>query len=373
MAEYSRLATGQVVSNGGPTAVNLPFLPDYVEISNQTRAAAASGVTRAWWEVDMGQGAAFVVTTSAGPVDGTSYITAATGTGFSTFSAGIALQYGPTVQHGGSPVSDFSISKANPAIVTTVGNHGLVTGNVIVFQSLLQTSTTGMQQIASIPFVVTVLSATTFSIPWNTNQSNYTAFNTSTSTGNVGSYKQLLYPNVYAPNVGFISSLTFGASTVVSTTAPTNIQVGQQVGFRVQNNWGTVQLNELPNILIPGQPIYGFVTSVTNSTTFTVNINSSSYTAYNTNQTVAAVTSGGFTVPQVVAVGDANSGSNQLNFLPPYFYNGFGSSAVAANLGPAIAGSFCNNTSMGFLILGGVSGVSGDIIFWKAELQDLAL
>src|ERR1700677_4030244 len=117
MAEYSRLASGNVTSilTGAPTSVILPFIPDFIEISNATRATAASGVTRAWWERDMGQGAAFVVTTSAGPADGTSFISAATGGGFSTFQAGLSLQFGPTL-------ALASITKnAGAPVVTTTG------------------------------------------------------------------------------------------------------------------------------------------------------------------------------------------------------------------------------------------------------------
>ena len=75
MAEYSRLASGQVKSTGGATAVILPFIPNYIEISNKTRRAGANtGVTRAWWETDMGQGAAFLTTTTT--ADLTSFIDA---------------------------------------------------------------------------------------------------------------------------------------------------------------------------------------------------------------------------------------------------------------------------------------------------------
>lgn len=366
MAEYSRMASGQTVSAGGATAVILPFIPDFIEISNPTRAAAVSGVTRAWWETDMGQGAAMVVTTAAGPADGTSFITTATGTGFKTFQGGQSLQYGTVYNHA---VGDFSITKANPAVVTTTVNHGLVSGNVIIFQNLYQTATTGMPQICGIPFTVTVTGATTFTIPWNTNQSNYTAFNSATATGNVGSWKQVLYPALYVPGEAVISALTLAATTTVVTTSQHNFVVGQEVAFRIPTVWGTTQLNSLPDIIIPGQPIYGYVTAVTNSTTVVVNINSTGYTAFNTNQTVAGVR--GLTFPQIVAVGDNNSGSNQFGFNSPTVFNGTGTTAVSTINGPAIAGAYINNTSQGFIIGSGVAGTAADVLLWRAYLHDL--
>jgi hypothetical protein len=282
------------------------------------------------------------------------------------------LQYGPVNSHGGSPVSDFSINKASPAQVTTVGNHGLTSGDVVIFSNLAQTSTTGMQQIAGIPFVITVTGGTTFTIPWNTNQSNYTAFNTATSTNNVGSFKQVLYPALYAPMVSYISSLTLANPMVVSLTMPGNFIVGQEVAFRIPSAWGTTQLNSLPNVVIPGSPIYGFVTAVSASLTtptITVNINSSAYTAFNSNQTFASYVGEKF--PQVVPAGDANSGSNQTNFLSPQVWNGQGSSLVNTINGPAIAGAFVNNTFQGFSFNSGVSGTNADIIYWRAYMHDL--
>ena len=365
MAEYSRLASGVVTSvlTGAPTTVILPFIPDFIEISNSTRAVAASGVTRAWWETDMGQGAAFVVTTGAGPADGTSFISSATGGGFSTFRGALSQQFGASL-------AIASITKASPAVVTTTGNHGLVSGNVVIFQGLNQSATTGMQQIAGMPFVVTVTGATTFTIPWNTNQSNYTALSGSPAGATV---KRVLYPNLFTPNVGFISALTLAATTTVVTTAPTNIQVGQEVAFRIPTIWGTTQLNSLPNTLVPGSPIYGYVQSVTNSTTFVVSINSSAYTAFNSNQLFASYPGEQF--PQVVPVGDINTGgypyTGSALYPSPAFYNGTGTGTVNSINGPAIQGAFSNNSSMGFIIGGSISGTTADSIFWRAYMSDV--
>ncbi len=365
MAEYSRLASGQVTSTGGNTVVVVPFVPNFIEIFNATRAAAASGVTRASWLTDMGQGAAFVVTTSAGPADGTSFITSATGTGFTTIQAGLSLQYGASQLV-------TSISKASPGVVTTTSPHGLVSGNVVVFQNIAQTSSTGMQQIAGIPFVVTVTGASTFTIPWNTGQSNYTAISGG-GLNTLAAFKKVLYPALYAPGTAFISAITTGATTAITTTSPHNFQVGQEVAFRIPTAWGTSQLNSLPNVLIPGSPVYGFVTAVGSSTTLTVNINSSAYTAFNSNQPFASYPGEFF--PQVLAVGDANTGfganSNAPNSPSPTLFNGFSTSATSTINGPALLGAYFNATFQGFVIGSGVAGTAADTIFWLAYMHDL--
>lgn len=367
MAEYSRMASGQVVSTGGSTNVILPFVPNFIEISNKTRAVAVSGVTRAWWETDMGQGTAFLETTSAGPVTGTSFTTT---NGFTTIQAGLSLQYGPVYNHA---VGDFAITKASPAQITTTVAHGLVSGNVVIFQNLYQTATTGMPQICGIPFVVTVSSPTVFTIPWDTSGSNYTVFNSATATGNVGSFKQVLYPSLYVPGVSDISAITFGATTTVVTTAPHNFVVGQEVAFRIPSVWGPTQLNSLPDVLIPGSPIYGFVQSVTNSTTVVVNINSTGFTAFNVNQPVASIK--GLTPAQIVAVGDVNSGgwpyTGGALYPSPQVFNGTGTAAVNTINGPAIQGAYINATYQGFIIGSAIAGTASDVIFWRAYLHDM--
>jgi len=105
------------------------------------------------------------------------------------FTFGLALQYGAT-----QLVS--TITKADPAVVTASADHGLKSGDVVIFSNIYETTTTGMQQIAGMPFTVTVTGATTFTIPWNTNQSNYTAY-TFVAQDTRASFKQVLFPYLY--------------------------------------------------------------------------------------------------------------------------------------------------------------------------------
>ena len=186
MTEYSRLAKGTatVLAAGGTAPIKLPFVPDYVEFLNYTAMTTPTStwVAKGYWDANMGQGFAAYDVFNATPVLTTA--TASTG-GISTFAAGQMLQYGATQQV-------VSITKASPAIVTVTG-HGYVSGDVVVFQGLYQSATTGMQQIAEIPFTITVIDANSFSIPFNTNQSNFTALSGSPSGALV---KKVLYPTV---------------------------------------------------------------------------------------------------------------------------------------------------------------------------------
>lgn len=373
---------GRFVSTGGAKIINLPFQPDHVRFINQTKSAAAAtsqNVVAAEWFSSMGQGTAVQQGYNATPAFIYDYVSA---NGISTFSAGLSLQYGPVYQHTGS--TDFSITAATPPVVTTTTAHGLTSGDVVIFSNLAQTSTTGMQQMAGIPFTVTVTSTTQFSIPWIGAGSNYTAFNSASSTGNVGSFKKVLYPYLYFPGEAIVQNITLGTTTTVDTTTAHNYVVGQEVAFRIPSTWGTTQLNSLPNVVIPGSPIYGYVISVTDYNTFVVSIDSSAYTAFNANQTFAGYP--GRTFAQVVAVGDVNTGGVQISansvLYPPPYFSPIGTTRVDTINGPAIQGAFVNNTSQGFVIGIGAGGVlttsvlvgaTNDVIYWEAELHDMNL
>lgn len=367
MAEYSRLARGSFVSTGGAQAVVLPFLPDRVELINYSAAAtpAQHGVPFAWWDVAMGQGFAVEQVQAATPFAMSADVVLSGG--ISTFSRGVSLQFGPQLQIA-------SITKANPAVVTTAAAHGLSSGQVVTLSGLFQSPTTGMSQIADIPFVVTVTGSTTFTIPYNTNQSNFTALSASPAGAFV---RVVLYPALYAPGVSFISAITLGATTTVVTTSPHNLVVGSEVAFRVSPPWGTVQLNSLPNPLLPGSPVYGFVVAVTNSTTVVVNLNSSAFTAFNSNPVYAP----GLTPAQMVAVGDVNTGGLPISagsaLYPSPVVNG-----VSTINGPAIQGAFVNATSMGFIVGNGAGsadsssvlvGAAGNLIIWWATMDDYSV
>jgi hypothetical protein len=412
MAEYSRMAKGNYTVASGTLGVsappakyiNLPFKPDRVELINYTQAVtpAQHGIPFAYWDASVPP---IVVSSvsydtivqrfNATPVLTTDSVQV--GGGISVFSAGQALQFGPLYKHNSVASADFSIAVSaagGPTTVTTATNHNLTSGDVIIFEGLFQTSTTGMPQLNYVWFTVTVLTATTFTIPWDTSGSGYTAFNTATSTGNIGSWKKVLFPYLYFPGVTTISGITLGKTTTIDTTDAHNLVVGQEVAFRIPNQWGTVELNSLPNLQIPGSPVYGYVIAVTDYNTVVVNIDSSAYTPFVPNQLFAAVP--GLTYAQIVAVGDVNTGGTPISLgsplYPPLYTvpigdgnaltNGYLANRVNTINGPGIRGAYANNTSQGFVVgnfasrvdtSSWVGGSSGDVIEWTAYLHDISL
>ena len=376
MTEYSRMAKGHFTVTGNPSnaqIINLPFKPDAVEFWNYTAinsAATSQNVVSGYWDADMGQGFSTIQGYNATPA--LIYDTVTTG-GISTFSAGQMLQFGPTL-------TVTVVTKAAAAQVTTSTPHNLKSGDVVILEGLFETTTTGMPQINGIPFAVTVVDATNFTIPWNTNQSNYTAIS-GAATGTPRT-KKVLYPYLYFPGTVNISAITLGTTTTVDTTDAHNFVVGQEVAFRIPQEWGTVELNSLPNLLTPGAPMYGYVIAVTDYNTVVVNIDSTAYTAFNSNQLVADVP--GLSYPQIVAVGDVNTGGVQISAGSPLYpspqYMPIGTTKFNTINGPAIQGAFVNNTSQGFIIGSGAGtvlttsrmvGAADDVIYWRAFLHDM--
>jgi hypothetical protein len=96
-----------------------------------------------------------------------------------------------------------------------------------------------------------------------------------------------------------ISALALGQSTTVTTLLDNDFVVGQLCRLLIPFSCGARQLNERT----------GYVTSLISNTQFVLNIDSS----LNVNQFVATPTVG-TTLPQVIPVGDVNSG--QINTGP---------------------------------------------------------
>ena len=378
MAEYSKIARGSFTSNGTAQLIALPFQPTVVKMTNFAAygsSLTASQVPWAVWDVSMGQGTAAVGYKAPGTP-----VTLSTGIvssgGISTFAQGLALQYGPKLQ-----IVSFDSTSLT---VTTSVPHNLSNGDVVVFQGLYQTPTTGMAQICGIPFNVFGASGTTFTVSWPSGLSNYTSLSGSPAGATV---MKVLNPYLYAPGVSFINGIANMGDGIalVTCTSATNVVVGQEVAFRIPAAYGSVELNSLPNTLTPGSPIYGYVVDINDSDSFYVNISAFGgvFTPFNANQPISSIR--GLQFPQVIAVGDVNTGgwpySGGSLYPSPVLDNG--SYQTSSINGPAIQGAFINNTRQGFVIGNGnvvyngtpdaasfLCGASGNLIIWEAMFTD---
>lgn len=380
MAEYSRIAKGHFTSTGAAQVINLPFQPDFVELWNYTASItpAQHGVPYASWDntttvtiSNIVYNPSIIEVFNATPVVTTDYVRS---NGISTFAAGQLLQYGARQQ--------VVASTKGTTTSFQVTGHGYAVGDTVIFEGLYQSATTGMPQMCGpeCQFTITTITdANNFIVNWNSNNSSYTNLSASPSGAFV---KKVLYPFIYVPQASVITAITTGTTTTIQTADYHNLRTGQEVAFRIPANWGTTQLNSLPNTLTPGAPVYGIVQSITDNWTFVVNINSTSYTAFTTAVAVTSVS--GLSFPQVVAIGDLNTGGDAYNGGALYPSSSFPTSSggVPTINGPSIRGAFANNTAQGFIIGAGgavgdssatLVGASGNVIYWRAYLSDIAV
>ncbi len=383
MAEYSRLAKGSFSSTGQSQIINLPFQPDYVRMVNQTVAntnATSQNIASAFWDVQMGQGTAVIEGYNSTALI---YDYVATG-GISTFSGGLSQQFGTVY-------TVSSIATGTTTKITTSAPNGYAVGQTIVMSGLAVGGTNNSQLLNGVPFTITTINSTTqFTINWNSSNGVY-----ATTTGTV---RQVLYPFLYLPEDNVISGITTTSGSnqiTVTTTMYHNLEIGQEVAFRIPSLWGSTQLNSLPNNLIPGSPMYGYVTAITGTingvvldnwnVAITVPSNVLPITAFNPNFTLPNSTISGLSYAQLVPVGDVNTGgksitTNTLLYPPPSFP--LPNNSVGTINGPAIKGAFVNNTSQGFIIGAGAGrvlttgvlvGASSNIIYWEATLHDYVM
>lgn len=114
----------------------------------------------------------------------------------------------------------------------------------------------------------------------------------------------------YEPSQFFISAIALGQTTLVTTTVDHNYVVGQSVRLVIPYFNGTSQLNEQQ----------GLVISIPNTNQVIINIDSSRYSLFKTSTYP--------TQPQILAIGDINSGNintsgnvNTGTFIPGSFIN----------------------------------------------------
>lgn len=118
----------------------------------------------------------------------------------------------------------------------------------------------------------------------------------------------------YLPSVFIITAISLGLNTTVTTSVNHNYVIGQSVRLLIPSKYGSRALNE----------ILGLVVSIPNPSQVLLNISSQ-----NVDPFIASPTFLPFqqqTLPQIVAVGDYNSGQinnsgsvNQITFIPGSF------------------------------------------------------
>lgn len=332
MSVLNHIITGTFTSDGNAKILNIPCDVDYMEVLNFTQMAAQNnvGVKYEWFRgmaADTG-----VRYFKSGGGNGLSGLTLASG-GFTLVNQNTSPVYGPQV-------ALTQINGGTPPVVSTGSTAGLVASLSVV----RITNVVGAKQFSGMDFTIgTIVANTSFQLKFAP-----TIVTTGVTTGK---YEILTTPAQFYPKNRFITLVNkTGGTFIAGGTIPagqTEIQfsvthgytVGQRLVFNVPSQFGMTQLNGLRGQILAVD---------TTNNTVTVNIESSTFTAFAFPLTGAVP----FTFAQAIPFGDAPS--------------------TLANVGPfssVLDGATVNQAVRGMLLAGGADapgGAASDVMYWKA-------
>ena len=163
--------------------------------------------------------------------------------------------------------------------------------------------------------------------------------------GGAGSYRVINYNPLFYPRYRYITNITQAVNAQVSTSVPHQYCAGQAVRFEIPSQSGMVQLNSAPS----NNYMTATVVTVVDSYNFTININTTAYTAF-TWPTIAQQPSA---FPIVVPVGE-DTASALLSNQPQVPLELNGQQVFNTNSG-ILADSTVNTGYLGMLL--GTGGV----------------
>lgn len=366
------------VGQANPTIIQIPSNADWVKVSNFTQWGTAgnsgayfNGTANAYpgfeffWYRGMAAGQALVSYKANGAATVLAdYIASG---GFSLWNpAGLDPQAVPLV---GAAIATSASTNVTRPVVSTANTAGLVAGT-----SIVRLSNTAQTDVNGIDFVVGAVSAgASFTLLTASNP----LANAPGAIGGAGFYRVVNYDPLFYPRRRYVVNVTQAVNAQVSTSVAHNLTVGQEVSFNIPAVSGMVQLN--PSAANNYQR--AIVVSVVDSFNFTININTTGFTAFSW-PTIAQQPSA---FPQVVPMGEdsATSLSSNAAQLP---LDIFGNPIVNANSG-VLADSTVNTGFLGMLLGAGGNGnelttpilgpagsvawssgnvATGDVMYWLA-------
>lgn len=336
--------------------VQIPSNADFMWVRNATRQGTVGGAAaygfRYYWQRGMAAGEALVEYYANG---------GAVVTGDRILTGGFTL-FDPS----GSPLGTSgaivtSVSNATRPVVTTNNATSVAVGDIVRLSGTAQTDVNGVD------FVVGAINAgVSFTL---LAASNALATAPGAGSGAVGTWQKINFDPLYYPRRRFVTNITQAANAQVSTSVPHQYVPGQAVRFSIPAVSGMTQLNPSAS----NNYMYATVVSVVDVYNFTINIDTTAYTAF-TWPTIAQQPSG---FPQVEPIGEntalalsstAAQTPTDANGNVIYSTNNGILSDSTVNTGflGMILGTGANGAISGAAITGPAGSVTGDVVYWAA-------
>lgn len=366
-----------VTGQANPTIIQIPSNADWVRVFNYTQFGTAgndgayfNGTANAYpgvefyWQRGMaaGTGIAKYYTDAAQGINGDTFVSG----GFTLYDpSGQSVGAQPLL---GTPVAVSAVTNVTRPVVTHTADATVVVGSIVRLYGTAQTDVNGVDMV-----VGTVTNNTTFTLLTATNP----LATAPGAIGGAGFYSVVNFDPLYYPRRRFVCKVTQATNAQVSTTVPHQYVAGQAVRFNIPTVSGMTQLN-------PGATnnyMYSTVLTVVDNYNFTIDTNTSAYTAF-TWPTIAQQPS---SFPIVEPIGE-NSASALLSTQAQTPVDAQGNIIFNANVGflsdstintgylGMILGSGGNGTALTTPILGPAGTLSwstgnvatGDTMYWLA-------
>lgn len=309
--------------DSNPVILKLPFIPSFFEVWVQGNSAGNvwtstnGAIKRAVYQQTMPAGSALC---QAGSATGD----------ISTYLSSNGITPITALPYLGPVVAGTGVTSANPGVITITPNNAFSSGSLVQFPTA-----TGAAQLTLFPWIVNQVTANTYNLGVTGNLFNTSIFPAATAI----TAQQLFYPNAFNPTIGYITGISLGNTTTISTSYPLNLQINNTVTLIIPSPWGSTSLNGL----------FGKVTQVINPLQFVLNINSSSASQFTFPTNAQALS--GVTPAQVIPFGDFYNQNNLASYNNTY-------SGIAIG----------NSSTAGSAILNGPN----NFFIWRGELDDYA-
>ena len=335
MSDNTIISQGFFTSTGASKTLILRSDVDWVSTINMTQSAAGNINTnvQGYWQRGMAINDG-LSTWHAGATQALSSNTFATAAvpGFTLVDSTLNAPLAPVA------TTALTLPGGNVVRVLTGTTTGLAAGSVIRLNNIA-----GAAQWGGVDFVINAVNA---GVSFDINLANNggTAPNNSIAVAAAGFYQIVPFDSIFYPRRRVITNITQAANAVVTTSIPHGLTVGQMVRITMPPVPGAAAtMSQINGLLGEVTAVGGAING--QNTTFTLNIDSTGFTAF------------------------AYPLTDNAPFTPPYMTPvGEGTDATIAD--PNLLDDGTINTGYIGIILGGgalsPAGANADVIFWRA-------
>lgn len=258
---------------------------------------------------------------------------------FSTATASNGFTYVTSFPPPQAALTGTTITNANPAVATVTNTYS-EGDTVVIFNAV------GMQQISGMTFTISSVSGSGFTL-LGLDASGFSAAATSFQVRRVNQFTPV------EPSFLYVTHITQAAQAQVTVSQANSVYLGQKLEFTIPGSFGMVQLT---NFYQP-QNLPAVVTSIVDAYNFTINVNTTNFTAFAFPASSASPTAQLFatTAPagQSTQFNPITGVQTGYNFLQIPFHSGV---FVPYMYVPAGAQS--------------PGGAAGDVIVWQAHKME---